>query len=186
MTDYVITLKAKIDFSNVDPAILQNGRLEQIEKFAMVYKFLNPVNTNPNPNPNPNSGLYIPGQIYFETRNDQIDGLHGFSPQNGGVADGSCHIADDVFTSYDVLGFHLNLRQYQSSSPFGLLDSVQLDYRVATTTYSGVDMPIDHNPLVANHVGDYCWVHVRRPGVGAGLDAFPGFVTASAIDIEVI
>lgn len=182
MTDYVITLKAKVDFSNVDPAILQNGRLEPIEKLSMVYKFLNPVNTSPNPNP----GLYVPGQIYFGTNNDRIDGLHGFSSQNGGVAEGSCYVSDDVFFSYDQVGFHMNLRQYQSSSPFDLLDSVQLAYQVATTTFSGVDLPTDHNPLVANHVSDYCWVHVRRPGVGAGLDAFPGYVTDSAIDIEVI
>lgn len=179
--DYEITLKAHVDLSNIDPQILQNATLEPEENLVMVYRFYNPTNLNPGGNP----GSYAPGKIYVETKNGKVDGLNGFTPQNGGVGEGSCYVNNNTFNgSYDHIGFHFSTRNHQSVSPFGLLDTIQFEHRADAGTVNNNDLPMDHNPWMQNFQFNYLAFRVLRPGAGNGIDWFFAPTIESAINIE--
>lgn len=181
--DYEITLKAHVDLSNVDPVILQNGNLDVKENLAMVYRFYNPVDLNSGGAP----GIYDPGKIYVETKAGTVDGLNGFTPQNGGVGLGSCYVNNNTFNgSYDHIGFHFSTRNHQSVSPFGLLDTIQFEHRSDPGTVNNNDLPVDHNPWMQNFTFNYIAFSVLRPGVGAGRDWFFAPTIESALNIETL
>ena len=180
--DYEITLKAHVDLSSVNPQILQNATLEPEEYLGMVYRFYNPTNLNPGGSP----GLYDPGKIYVETKNGKVDGLNGFTPQNGGVGEGICYVNNNTFNgAYDHIGFHFSTRNHQSVSPFNLLDTIQLQLKVDAGTVNNNDLPMDHNPWMQNLQTTYIEFRVLRPGAGSGVDWFIGPTIDSAINIEI-
>jgi len=175
--DYRITLKARVDFSNVDPAFLANAQLDVIEKISMVYRFYSPTNQNP---PGATPGLYDPLKATVETNNNRYDGLIN-AP---GEPTGTCYVNDNTFGVYDHIGFHYGLRN-AASSPFGDLDSIQFEFRSDPGALTSVDLPTDANAMMNGYQGSYLFLHNLRQPAGSGLDLYFGNVTDAALDIKV-
>lgn len=175
--DYQITLKARVDFSNVDPAILANAQLDVIEKIAMVYRLYSPTNQNP---AGAAPGLYLPEKARVETNNNSYDGLINAA----GEPTGTCYVNDNTFGAYDHIGFHYGLRS-ASSSPFGDLDSIQFEFRSDPGALSNVDLPTDSTAMMSAYQGSYLFLQNLRQPAGSGLDLYFGIVTDAALDIKV-
>ncbi|HHG2225184.1 MULTISPECIES: hypothetical protein [unclassified Synechococcus] len=180
---YRYEVKAEIDFSGVDPAILSRAGLGSSETLYLMMEIDSPQY----PNTSSTTHSHTPDQVKFE-----IGGKTASAPGStfgaGGVL-GLMAVGDQPLGAFynDFLGFNIEPRALPGL-PFGDLGKLYIQTRYTNNTFDSVKLP-DSSNFMANLIrtstgynsAPHVELYVFRNGPGTGFD----WVTAPIRDIDI-